>query len=541
MRRTLSLVALAAGCGLLAASALASVSQAPPANTFRLGLNSGGVELDPGFLYQGGGAGWALSYATGAMLFGYPDAPAPRGSRLIPEVAAGFPQVSRDGRTYTIRLKRTYRFNNGRRVAAKHFEFALLRSARSLDGSELIADVVGAKDVRERRAEQISGVRVLDPQTLRIRIRERKPDLLARLALPYFAAVPLNLPPRAPAQKPFLTAGPYSIREWARTGRAVLERNPFYRGHRPRRVHRIQVDVELRPETIKQNVDAGALDAGDVLPTNAHAELARRYGIRRRSPGRYFENPTPVIHYVSFNHDRPLFRGPGPAGNVRLKQAISYAIDRAALVGLLRFGSNVTHDQLLPPSIRGFRDVSMYPRRPNLGRARRLAAGHTRDGKGLIFCESGAREVAAQRCRALQEMLRPIGLELTRSSPCMEFCVKLPEHDLAVGGMRSAHYDPSEFFDLVDGARIDAPAFRPRNEANFNHPAFNRRIRLARQLSGPRRYAAWGRLDADIMRNAAPLVVYGAGTQRHYVSARVGCYHHHPVYGWDFPAICLRR
>ena len=86
-----------------------------------------------------------------------------------------------------------------------------------------------------------------------------------------------------------------------------------------------------------------------------------------------FENPTATVLYISFNHDRPLFRGPGPAGNVRLKQAINHAIDRAALARLSTsiFGSAATHDQLLPPTMPGFRDVALYPRRPNLERARR--------------------------------------------------------------------------------------------------------------------------------------------------------------------------
>jgi ABC-type transport system substrate-binding protein len=537
MRKTLSLLALFLGCGLLAASALGSVSQAPPPNTFRFGVN-GGIELDPVYLYQD--ASWPLHYATGAMLFSYPDAPAPAGSRLIPEVAAGFPQVSRDGRTYTIRLKGTYRFNNGRRVTARHFAYALNRAARYYGPgpSALIADVVGAKAVSDRKAPEISGVRVLDPQTLRIRIRERKPDLLARLALPYFAAVPLNLPPNGRVQKPFLTAGPYFIREWAPRGGAILERNPFYRGPRPRRVDRIQVDVELPVETIKRNIDSGALDAGERLPLSTHAELARSYGVRRRSPGRYFENPTPTVLYISFNHDRPLFRGPGPAGNVRLKQAINHAIDRAALIQVRTYGSAFAHDQLLPPSVPGFQDVALYPRRPNIERARRLAAGHTRDGKGLVYCDNGS--VGEQQCKALEAMLRPIGLQLSRSHGCPSGCIQLPEHDLAFGGARPDHFDPSGFFDSVDGAAISFPRWRVRNDANFNHPAFNRRIRIARQLTGPRRNSAFGDLDADIMRTAAPLAVYGVSTERHYVSARVGCYHHHPVYGWDFPAICLR-
>ncbi len=42
------------------------------------------------------------------------------------------------------------------------------------------------------------------------------------------------------------------------------------------------------------------------------------------------------------------------------------------------------------------------------------------------------------------------------------------------------------------------------------------------------------------MRNAAPVAVYGSSNDRDYVSARTGCYHYHPVYTFDFSAICLR-
>ena len=42
-----------------------------------------------------------ISYATCAKLLNYPDAAAPAGTRLVPEVAASLPRVSRDERTYT--------------------------------------------------------------------------------------------------------------------------------------------------------------------------------------------------------------------------------------------------------------------------------------------------------------------------------------------------------------------------------------------------------------------------------------------------------
>src|SRR6266511_81754 len=47
-----------------------------------------------------------INYATCAKLLNYPDAPAPAGTRLVPEVAASIPARSHDGRTYTFTIRR---------------------------------------------------------------------------------------------------------------------------------------------------------------------------------------------------------------------------------------------------------------------------------------------------------------------------------------------------------------------------------------------------------------------------------------------------
>jgi ABC-type oligopeptide transport system substrate-binding subunit len=531
MRRTLSLVALAAGCGLLAASALGSVSQAPPANTFRWSLSTDIDYVDPALAYYG--PSWALEYATGALLFNYPDAPAPRGSRLIPEVAAGFPTVSRDGRTYTFRLKTTYRFSNGRRVRAAHFVRAFQRARNrrpATPAASFISDVVHFA--------------ALGSDRLRIRLRSPAGDILARLAMPFFMATPTNTPDVIDGiEAPVVSAGPYFIREWTKNRRVILERNPFYRGPRPHRVGRIRVDIGLPLETIKLNIDRGRTDAGDIPPA-AHAELGDRFGVKRRSPGRYFVNPAATILYLAFNHDRRLFGGPTPLGNIRLKQAINFAIDRRALMNQYGAYAGSVHDQLLPPTIRGFRDVSLYPRRPNLMRARELAGGSLpSNAQGILYCTN--RSPAPQVCQLVQASLRAIGLYVDIRPP-IRHCFELAcgpsrrgePFDLSLERWHIDYFDPYDFALLVDGSTI-----RPRNNTNvsyFDSPAYDRRIARARRLTGPARYRAFSALDHDLMRKAAPVAVYGVPNDRHYVSARTGCYHHHPVYGFDFPAICLR-
>jgi hypothetical protein len=99
------------------------------------------------------------------------------------------------------------------------------------------------------------------------------------------------------------------------------------------------------------------------------------------------------------------------------------------------------------------------------------------------------------------------------------------------------YFDPYDFIFLVDGTTI-----RPANNVNFsyfNSAAFNRKITRAKTLVGVPRYRAFSNLDHDLARNGAPLATYSSPNDRHYVSSRVGCYHYHPVFTWDYGALCL--
>ena len=550
-RLTLSVAMLLVGAGLLAASAVAGTSsgagpQASDAGKARVGgtlKHSLTVDIDyvdPALWYYV--PSWTIAYSTSAMLMNYPHAPAPRGSRLTPEVAQGFPRISRNGLVYTFKLKSSYRLSNGQRVNAQSFARALNRALNrrmSSPAQPFIEDIVGAQAVIAGRAQRASGI-VASGNTLTLRLTKRSPDLLARLAMPFFAAqgnLPIN--PEG-VSAPVHGAGPYYIKEWTKNRRVILERNRFYRGPVRGNVNRIEVDIGLPLETIKLNIDRGVVDMGD-LPPAAHAELGRRYGVKKQSPGRYFANPAPTILYLAMNHDRRLFGG-GGNGNVRLKKAVNFAIDRQAVLAQGGAYAGVTNDQYMPPTMRGFRNLAIYPRRPNLNQARSLASGQTRGGDGVFYCSNRAPSPA--RCQVVQANLRNIGLNMDirlfpRATQFELAGRKGEPFDMTLEGWHMDYFDPYDFIFLVDGTTI-----RPANNVNFsyfNSPAFNRKITRAKTLVGVERYRAFSNLDHDLVRNGAPLATYASPNDRHYVSARTGCYHYHPVFTWDYAALCLNR
>jgi ABC-type oligopeptide transport system substrate-binding subunit len=477
-RLMLSVAMLLIGAGLLAASAVAGPSgsaspqatdtgQARVGGTFKHSLSVDIDYVDPALAYYV--PSWSIMYATAAMLLNYPDAPAPRGSRLTPEVAAGFPRISRNGLTYTFQLKNSYRLSNGQRVTAANFVYAINRDLNRRMNSPaqpFIEDIVGAEAVIAGRAQRATGVRAIGRYGLQIRLTRRAPDLLARLAMPFFQAIPTNLPIEPDGVRaPVHTAGPYYIARWEQTRQVVVQRNRFYRGPRPHNVNSIVVDIGLPLETIKLNIDRGTTDTGDIPPAS-HAELGKRYGVKKGSPGRYFANPAPTILYLAMNHDRPLFGG-GGVGNLRLKKAVNYVVDRQAMLTQRGAYAGVVNDQYMPPTMRGFKNVPIYPRRPNLSQARSLASGQTRGGSGTFYCSN--RAPAPQTCQIAQANLRNIGLNMDIKqfprATQFELTGRRGEpFDLTLEGWHMDYFDPYDFIFLVDGTTI-----RPANNVNFSY------------------------------------------------------------------------
>jgi ABC-type oligopeptide transport system substrate-binding subunit len=541
MRRLALSVAMGAvGLASLAASGLGAPS---PTGVFRYSLDVDIDYVDPALAYYL--PTWEIEYATCSMLVNYPDAPAPRGSRLVPEVARGFPQVSKDGTVYTFRLNKTYRFSNGAPITAASFAAAINRNLNRRMASPaqpFLEDVVGAEAVIQGRATKAAGVEVLSRYRLRITLAERAPDLLARLAMPFFCAIPPKLPINPDGiSAPVVGSGPYYIAEWQRNRRIVLRRNRFYRGPRPQTLAAVVYDIGLPTASIKLRIDRGETDHGPVPPV-AHAELGLQYGVRRSSPGRYFVNPGGTLRYLVLNHERELFGKPGggrgaDVGNVPLKRAVNFAIDRTAMLGQRGAYAGSFTDQYLPSTIFGARNEAIYPTLPDLSRARALARGNTRGGRARLY--AGNRAPAPQIAQIVDANLAQIGLdvEILLQPRC---CFWHPgtrgePFDIFLAEWHADYFDPFDYLFLLDGRTIRAA--NNTNLSYFDSREYNAKLARAASLTGQARYKAFGALDVDLARNAAPLASYAVDNDRRYFSARVRRFFSHPVYSLDLASM----
>ena len=82
---------------------------------------------------------------------------------LTPEVSAGQPVVSKNGKTYVFTIKSGFKFSNGQAVTAQSFKNSWERLANpkmASQGSPFLDVVQGAQAVIDGKASSISGVKV---------------------------------------------------------------------------------------------------------------------------------------------------------------------------------------------------------------------------------------------------------------------------------------------------------------------------------------------------------------------------------------------
>ena len=536
---------VASGCGGdedEAAEEAQTTQAAKRGGTLRINLSEDVDHTDPALAYYF--PSWQLEYATCVKLLNYPYKAAPEGARLQPEAAESMPEVSADGKTYTFTVRNKFKFSppSNQAVTAETFRYTIqrvLNPKMQSPGTSFITDIEGAEDFIAGKANRVSGLSV-EGDRLTIRLTRPAPDFLSRISMMFFCAVPIGTPINPSGEKTPPSAGPYYIAERTPKQSILLKRNPNYTGDRPAYPDQIRYAIGLEPSQTVLQIKTGQADhAGDVLPPAQHAQLAREWGPNsenaKRGKQRYFVNPMLSFNYFALNTSRP------PFSDEKMRQAVSYAVDRTALARQSgAFGGKLT-DQILPPGMPGYRDADVYPvDGPDIEKAKELMGGRT--AKAVLYtCDESP---CPQTAEILRQNLKRIGIDVEIKT--FKFIVALTKagtrgepFNIVWAGWAADYADPYDFINvLLDGRRIQAE--NNQNFAYFNDPEFNRRMEEASRLTGEEREEAYAELDEDITR-AAPLVTYENANDRAFFSERTGCQVYNPVYGMILSGLCLAQ
>ena len=495
------------------ATYVASIDQA-------LNQNAGGVFVNP----------------SCASLMHFADKPLPAGFRIVPELAAGFPRISRDKKLYVFTLRKGLRFSTGGPVRAADVAYTINRLLIVHSFlSQSFAQIVGAQAVLDGHATGASGI-IASGRKLTIKLTQPVEDFVENAAAS-LCVIPAGLPIAAGGVTPPVPSpAPYYLSEYVPDQRIVLKRNVYYRGPRSHHVDSFVFDLTVDDTQAIDDVVNGSADYAwipNVVYAARAEELARRFGVNKKQ---FFVKPSTFVRMFVLNTSRPLFRNNAP-----LRRAVNFALDRPALISQFGAYAETAIDHYLPPIMPGYRKTHVYPlRKPDLAKARALARGHTRGGRLVLYVNTRA-PVQAQ-AQIVKQDLKRIGLDVQIvSSPPGLYFQKLanPKEPFDMGwiGWFFTEPDPgAALVPLFDGRTIGQPGNE--NYSYFNSPTWTRRFSRASGLTGEARYRAFGRLDVELARKEAPAVAYGVDDALTLVSARTRCVVVNPYL--DLATVCLK-
>ena len=355
--------------------------------------------------------------------------------KFVPRIATGLPEISADGRVWTIRIRPGVYFADDpafggkkRELTAADFVYSWKRlvdpRVRSPNSDLLQGKLVGldsavAKAKSSGRLDydaDVPGLRATDRHTLRLELVQPDYTFLELLDGSAFRAVAREVIEKygdesGRAMRNPVGTGPYRLKEWLPGHRIVLEANPMYReerfpaapanadaairsladsmkGKRLPQIGRIEIAIveETNPRFLMFN--SGQLDIlevpGDIAPKmiDAKGNLVREYAAK----GMRLERATELaVTFAYFNMEDPVVGGYTPE-KVALRRAVCSAYNVPDEIRVIRNGQAIPAAQPLPPDVeghvQGYKGLSSYD--PATARALLDKFGYKdRDGDGF--------------------------------------------------------------------------------------------------------------------------------------------------------------
>jgi len=369
--------------------------------------------------------------------------------KIVPRLAERW-EVAPDGVTWTFQLRQGIRFHDGTlfNADAVHRNFAR------------VMDPV-ANHKRLVLFDMIDRVEAVDERT--VRITTKYPFGAFEPTMAHVSAAIVNPAVAATFGKDFGSAadrasgtGPYRIVSWKKDQEIVLERNDDYWGEKGRTKRIVYRPI---PEAASRVL---ALEAGDVdvITRVPSADIARL----EKEPGIVVtKTPSVGMQQFRFNVSRK------PYNDTRVRQAISYAINRRAIVDNLVSSFARPSTGALTPIMRGYANLGEIPYDPDKARALLKAAGYPNGFKTRI-ATTPRYPMGVELAEAVAADLKKVGIEAA---------IDVIEWGTMVtywAGL-SPEKNPQEIFIMGAGASTaDAdwglrPIFRsaPTNENNYGY------------------------------------------------------------------------
>lgn len=279
-------------------------------------------------------------------------------SKPIPSMADGAPQVSPDGKTYTIKLKKDLKWSDGQPLTAKDFVLGMQRTCNFTNAGEyqyIMTAVVGCDDYYNPKnsektpAEQDAllkavGVRAIDDQTVEYKLREPQPTFPILLAMwpafpvPSHKVTKVDAPWPGPLENVY--NGPFMPKAYAEKDHMEIVPNPNWALSEKPKVEKIVLRYVDDDAVVDNAYRSGEIDAGV-------ADAAQLDKLRTEFPKELYLYPATRTIGLEYNLKDPLMAKP----EVRL--ALSQATDRDTMMKVVFKDGNTATTNWMPAARSG--------------------------------------------------------------------------------------------------------------------------------------------------------------------------------------------
>ncbi|MBE0431007.1 MAG: peptide ABC transporter substrate-binding protein [Dehalococcoidia bacterium] len=366
---------------------------------------------------------------------------------IVADIAESW-EISPDGRTYTFYLRQDVTFHNGREVKAADFKYSWERACDPATGSGTAAtylgDIVGVGDMLAGRAEEISGVEVIDDYTLRVIIGEPRVYFLSKLSYPTaFVVDSADVESGINWWRGPNGTGPFQLEEWREGQWLVLVRNENYYGQ-PAKLDQVVFYLLAGAPMMMYEMDQ--IDVASVY----FAYIDRVRDEAGPFYGELAASPELSLYYLGFNTARPPFDD----ANVRL--AFCHAVDKERIATVIFRDMMSVADGILPPGMPGY-DETLEGQDYDVEKALELIAasryGDVSNLPPITLTLSGyGNYIPGYLGAIVQEWQQNLGVEVSvRQLEPEKFVYHLGEEkdDVYMMGWIADYPDPHNFLDVL--------------------------------------------------------------------------------------------
>ena len=407
MKKLLTTSALVAALGLPQFAAAESHSNLDP------NAKSGGnitvtykddvATLDPAIGYDW--QNWSMIKSLYDGLMDYE----PGTTELRPGLAESY-EISDDGMVFTFKLRDGVQFHNGRVMTADDVKFSLDRVTNpktQSPGAGFFGSIAGYEAISSGETESLSGVKVIDDQTVEITLSRPDATFLHVMGLNFASVVAKEAVEAAGADfgKTAMGTGAFKLADWTIGQKLVFAKNENYWREGLPYLDTVTFEVGQEPIVALLRLQSGEVDVpGDGIPPAKFQEVMNDPA----QAARVIEGGQLHTGYITLNVKMP------PFDNVDVRKAVNMAINKERITQVIN-GRAVPATQPLPPSMPGYTEgYEGYAYDPDAAKALLADAGFADGFETELFVMNT--DPNPRIAQAIQQDLSKIGIKASIQS-----------------------------------------------------------------------------------------------------------------------------